>query len=43
MLLRACGSGIGQETLAGRSGGVSVKCFTNNHKKLQKIRSALNE
>lgn len=36
-------SGRGQETLAGRSGGVSVKCFTINDKKLQKFRSALNQ
>lgn len=43
VLLRACGSGIVQETLAGRSGSVSVKCFTNNDKKLQKFTSALNE
>lgn len=32
VLLSACGSGIGQETWVGRSGGVSVKCFTNKTK-----------
>lgn len=36
-------SGRDQETLAGRSGGVSVTCFTINDKKLQKFRSALNQ